>query len=330
LLVEDGTTAPAAAADDGVSGDVVAAAAAGVAEANGNHAEMVMQQPGQAVCLEAQEQTWQQVEQQEQQHFEQQEIGQLDQGVEQMQACEVSLQGQVQQQQHQAPESVAEQQAVQQVAALQLQQPDAEQQQGYTLLHQQHKQDPKGQEQQQQQQQQQHSETMGNGTASKPMSGAELQQQLAAREAQLSRAAARLSELESNVAQLSEAKAGGWGAYCGVPEPQAWDTHYDREASIKAESSSHRAGLQTLGTSVALVPATTTLLLLLLLLLLMIFVLLLLLPPELEVVVQQLSEANEQLHLRAAKVSEAELQEVQQEAADRLAAAERKVRGSGG
>lgn len=48
---------------------------------------------------------------------------------------------------------------------------------------------------------------------------------------------------------------------------------------------------------------------------------------ELEVVVQQLSEANEQLHLRAAKVSEAELQEIQQEATDRLAAAERKVCG---
>jgi hypothetical protein len=41
--------------------------------------------------------------------------------------------------------------------------------------------------------------------------------------------------------------------------------------------------------------------------------------------VQQLTEANEHLALRAAKVSEAELQEVQQEATDRLAAAERKV-----
>lgn len=40
---------------------------------------------------------------------------------------------------------------------------------------------------------------------------------------------------------------------------------------------------------------------------------------------QQLTEANEHLALRAAKVSEAELQEVQQEATDRLAAAERKV-----
>lgn len=40
----------------------------------------------------------------------------------------------------------------------------------------------------------------------------------------------------------------------------------------------------------------------------------------------QLTEANEHLALRAAKVSEAELQEVQQEAAQRLAAAERKVR----
>jgi len=47
--------------------------------------------------------------------------------------------------------------------------------------------------------------------------------------------------------------------------------------------------------------------------------------PDLEVVVQQLTEANEQLALRAAKVSEAELQEIQQEAAERLAAAERKV-----
>lgn len=46
---------------------------------------------------------------------------------------------------------------------------------------------------------------------------------------------------------------------------------------------------------------------------------------ELELVVQQLTEANEQLVLRAAKVSEAELQEIQQEAAGRLAAAERKV-----
>jgi hypothetical protein len=46
---------------------------------------------------------------------------------------------------------------------------------------------------------------------------------------------------------------------------------------------------------------------------------------DLEVVVQQLTEANEHLALRAAKVSEAELQEVQQEATDRLAAAERKV-----
>lgn len=40
---------------------------------------------------------------------------------------------------------------------------------------------------------------------------------------------------------------------------------------------------------------------------------------------QQLTETNEQLALRAAKVSEAELQEIQQEAAERLAAAERKV-----
>lgn len=40
----------------------------------------------------------------------------------------------------------------------------------------------------------------------------------------------------------------------------------------------------------------------------------------------QLTEANEHLALRAAKVSEAELQEVQQEATQRLAAAERKVR----
>jgi hypothetical protein len=48
--------------------------------------------------------------------------------------------------------------------------------------------------------------------------------------------------------------------------------------------------------------------------------------PDLESVVQQLTEANEHLALRAAKVSEAELQEVQQEATERLAAAERKVR----
>jgi hypothetical protein len=47
---------------------------------------------------------------------------------------------------------------------------------------------------------------------------------------------------------------------------------------------------------------------------------------DLESVVQQLTEANEHLALRAAKVSEAELQEVQQEATERLAAAERKVR----
>lgn len=50
------------------------------------------------------------------------------------------------------------------------------------------------------------------------------------------------------------------------------------------------------------------------------------LPTDLEVVVQQLTAANEQLVLRAARVSEAELQEIQQEAAQRLAAAERKVR----
>lgn len=53
-------------------------------------------------------------------------------------------------------------------------------------------------------------------------------------------------------------------------------------------------------------------------------------PAELEVVVQQLTEANEHLALRAAKVSEAELQEVQQEATERLAAAERKVGGAQG
>lgn len=46
---------------------------------------------------------------------------------------------------------------------------------------------------------------------------------------------------------------------------------------------------------------------------------------DLESVVAQLTEANEHLALRAAKVSEAELQEVQQEATERLAAAERKV-----
>jgi hypothetical protein len=40
----------------------------------------------------------------------------------------------------------------------------------------------------------------------------ELQLLLAAREAQLSRAAARLSELETSVAQLSEAKTGMWVA----------------------------------------------------------------------------------------------------------------------
>jgi hypothetical protein len=40
---------------------------------------------------------------------------------------------------------------------------------------------------------------------------AELQQQLAAREEQLSRAAGRLSDLESTVAQLTESKAGGDG-----------------------------------------------------------------------------------------------------------------------
>lgn len=45
-------------------------------------------------------------------------------------------------------------------------------------------------------------------------------------------------------------------------------------------------------------------------------------------VVEQLTEANEQLVLRAAKVSEAELEEIQQEAAGRLAAAERKVGGT--
>jgi ElaB/YqjD/DUF883 family membrane-anchored ribosome-binding protein len=48
-------------------------------------------------------------------------------------------------------------------------------------------------------------------------------------------------------------------------------------------------------------------------------------PTDLEVLVSQLTDTNEGLVLRAAKVSEAELAEVTQEASQRLAAAERKV-----
>jgi hypothetical protein len=65
--------------------------------------------------------------------------------------------------------------------------------------------------QQQEQHQQQHDEGLPQvqEPSLSPKECADMQQQLAAREAQLSRAAARLSELELSVAQLTETKAGG-------------------------------------------------------------------------------------------------------------------------